>query len=83
VGIEPTLLRTCVLSMRVCCGKNTRIELATSKKTKWGDARIELATSCTLSKNHTTRPITQVDKQCVRLEYKAVSSLGTTTRDNN
>ena len=24
----------------------------------WGDARIELATSCTLSKNHTTRPIT-------------------------
>ena len=30
------------------------------KKTKtWGDARIELATSCTRSKNHTTRPITQ------------------------
>ena len=26
---------------------------------KRGDARIELATSCTLSKNHTTRPITQ------------------------
>ena len=26
---------------------------------KGGDARIELATSCTLSKNHTTRPITQ------------------------
>ena len=25
---------------------------------KWGDARIELATSCTRSKNHTTRPIT-------------------------
>ena len=25
---------------------------------KRGDARIELATSCTLSKNHTTRPIT-------------------------
>ena len=27
-------------------------------KKMWGDARIELATSCTLSKNHTTRPIT-------------------------
>ena len=27
---------------------------------KRGDARIELATSCTLSKNHTTRPITRV-----------------------
>ena len=28
------------------------------KKEKGGDARIELATSCTQSKNHTTRPIT-------------------------
>ena len=28
------------------------------KNSTWGDARIELATSCTLSKNHTTRPIT-------------------------
>jgi hypothetical protein len=27
---------------------------------KGGDARIELATSCTLSKNHTTRPITHI-----------------------
>ena len=25
-----------------------------------GDARIELATSCTLSRNHTTRPITRI-----------------------
>ena len=30
-----------------------------------GDARIELATSCTLSKNHTTRPITLVSKNAV------------------
>ena len=27
---------------------------------KGGDARIELATSCTRSRNHTTRPITQL-----------------------
>ena len=30
------------------------------KRKKRGDARIELATSCTRSRNHTTRPITQV-----------------------
>jgi hypothetical protein len=28
--------------------------------TAGGDARIELATSCTLSRNHTTRPITRI-----------------------
>ena len=28
-----------------------------------GDARIELATSCTLSKNHTTRPITRICRE--------------------
>jgi hypothetical protein len=32
---------------------------------KGGDARIELATSCTLSKNHTTRPITHIRTRCV------------------
>ena len=31
-----------------------------------GDARIELATSCTQSRNHTTRPITQFNKDRVR-----------------
>jgi hypothetical protein len=31
---------------------------------KRGDARIELATSCTLSKNHTTRPITHLEREC-------------------
>ena len=33
--------------------------LVGEKRERGGDARIELATSCTLSKNHTTRPITQ------------------------
>ena len=34
---------------------------------KGGDARIELATSCTRSSNHTTRPITlHVCKHCLR-----------------
>jgi hypothetical protein len=28
-----------------------------------GDARIELATSCTRSRNHTTRPIAQVSRE--------------------
>ena len=42
-----------------------RMHYKTTRKTKkitiaGGDARIELATSCTLSKNHTTRPITRV-----------------------
>jgi hypothetical protein len=32
---------------------------------KGGDARIELATSCTLSKNHTTRPITHIRTRSV------------------
>jgi hypothetical protein len=43
---------------------------------KRGDARIELATSCTLSKNHTTRPITLVTKKCVRRELNPGPSLG-------
>ena len=30
---------------------------------KGGDARIELATSCTRSRNHTTRPITHIHTQ--------------------
>jgi hypothetical protein len=46
------------------------------KKRKGGDARIELATSCTLSKNHTTRPITLVTKNCVRRELNPGPSLG-------
>ena len=33
--------------------------LKKKQEKKRGDARIELATSCTQSKNHTTRPITQ------------------------
>ena len=37
-------------------GNDARLDLA-----KGGDARIEHATSCTLSKNHTTRPITLGD----------------------
>ena len=37
--------------------KKTAIRRKTKKR---GDARIELATSCTLSKNHTTRPITHI-----------------------
>ena len=45
------------------CGFESRLGLIfwpsfVGEKTKGGDARIELATSCTLSKNHTTRPIT-------------------------
>ena len=41
-----------------------RMHYKTTRKTKkitiaGGDARIELATSCTRSRNHTTRPITQ------------------------
>jgi hypothetical protein len=37
---------------------------------KGGDARIELATSCTLSKNHTTRPITHIRIRAVGNESK-------------
>src|SRR5579872_6441544 len=33
------------------------------KEKKRGDARIELATSCTQNKNHTTRPITHKEKK--------------------
>jgi hypothetical protein len=40
---------------------------ADNKNKNWGDARIELATSCTLSKNHTTRPITQAGVHCARI----------------
>jgi hypothetical protein len=32
---------------------------STKVQKRGGDARIELATSCTRSRNHTTRPITQ------------------------
>src|SRR6185437_13685047 len=38
-------------------------ELHPHERKKGGDARIELATSCTLSKNHTTRPITLDEKK--------------------
>ena len=48
VGSNPTVV---VLLFLPPTGSN--------QKKKGGDARIELATSCTLSKNHTTRPITQ------------------------
>jgi hypothetical protein len=48
VGSNPTVV---VLFFLPPTGSN--------QKKKGGDARIELATSCTLSKNHTTRPITQ------------------------
>jgi Tfp pilus assembly protein PilF len=39
--------------------KNKRESNELDEEKKRGDARIELATSCTLSKNHTTRPITR------------------------
>ena len=35
-----------------------RTQKRLQQSTKGGDARIELATSCTRSRNHTTRPIT-------------------------
>ena len=38
----------------------TNYTIRAHRDQKWGDARIELATSCTLSKNHTTRPITHI-----------------------
>ena len=40
------------------------------RRKKGGDARIELATSCTLSKNHTTRPITHIRTRGVCNESK-------------
>ena len=99
VGIEPTLLRTCALSMRLnhsaktalslCFGKKRKSQqggstpdlpltkrlpchlaiLAPTKKNR-GDARIELATSCTQSKNHTTRPITRQQKKKGRARFE-------------
>jgi len=36
---------------------------------KRGDARIELATSCTQSRNHTTRPITLITHPWLETEY--------------
>jgi hypothetical protein len=39
---------------------DARLAVRRSLLGKGGDARIELATSCTRSRNHTTRPITQL-----------------------
>ena len=47
-------LSLCVCVCVCVCARKRR----SSKKMKGGDARIELATSCTRSRNHTTRPIT-------------------------
>ena len=48
-----------------------------SQNKKRGDARIELATSCTLSKNHTTRPITRLRKKLTNgLSYAPLNKKG-------
>ena len=41
---------------------------------KRGDARIELATSCTRSRNHTTRPITQLLRQRPKKKQKTLGT---------
>ena len=41
------------------------------KKKKWGNTRIELATSRTLSENHTTRPIAL---SCIEVKVECVNS---------